>query len=91
VICLSLAVAYLGRAMQRQADNRHYMIAQVCEMLFLSEMTAFLIISCEYLLQSLAFLSQYRSIRLKDNANVDEVEFNFGRAFHQIGKSFTLC
>src|SRR6266481_6325570 len=29
VICLSLAVAYLGRAMQRQTDNRHYMIAQV--------------------------------------------------------------
>ncbi|KAF8575754.1 TPR-like protein [Ramaria rubella] len=62
VICLSLALAYLGRAMQRQADNRHYMIAQ-----------------------SLAFLSQYRNLRMTDDANADEVDFNFGRAFHQIG------
>lgn len=29
VICLSLAIAYLGRAMQRQSDNRNYMIAEV--------------------------------------------------------------
>ena len=30
VICMSLAIASLARAMQRQADNRHHMIAQVC-------------------------------------------------------------
>jgi hypothetical protein len=30
VICLSLAIASIGRAMQRQADNRHHLIAQVC-------------------------------------------------------------
>lgn len=29
VICLSLAVASASRAMQRQADNRHHLIAQV--------------------------------------------------------------
>ena len=29
VICLSLAVASISRAMQRQADNRHHLIAQV--------------------------------------------------------------
>jgi len=29
VICLSLAIAYMGRAMQRQTDNRHFMIAEV--------------------------------------------------------------
>lgn len=29
VICLSLAIASIGRAMQRQADNRHHLIAQV--------------------------------------------------------------
>lgn len=29
VICLTLAITCLGRAMQRQADNRHYMIVQV--------------------------------------------------------------
>lgn len=29
VICLCLALASLGRAMQRQADNRNHLIAQV--------------------------------------------------------------
>ncbi|EJD52995.1 TPR-like protein [Auricularia subglabra TFB-10046 SS5] len=28
IICLSLAIACVGRAMQRQADNRHHMIVQ---------------------------------------------------------------
>lgn len=28
VICLSLAIASIGRAMQRQADNRHHLVAQ---------------------------------------------------------------
>ena len=29
IICLSLALSSLGRAMQRQADNRNHLIAQV--------------------------------------------------------------
>ena len=29
LVCMSLAIASLSRAMQRQADNRHHMIAQV--------------------------------------------------------------
>jgi general transcription factor 3C polypeptide 3 (transcription factor C subunit 4) len=29
VICLTLGIAYLGRAMQRQSDNRHHLVAQV--------------------------------------------------------------
>ncbi|OJA08708.1 hypothetical protein AZE42_08889 [Rhizopogon vesiculosus] len=29
IVCLSLAIASLSRAMQRQSDNRHHMIAQV--------------------------------------------------------------
>lgn len=29
MICLCLAIASVGRAMQRQADNRHHLIAQV--------------------------------------------------------------
>ena len=29
LICLCLAVASIGRAMQRQADNRHHLITQV--------------------------------------------------------------
>jgi general transcription factor 3C polypeptide 3 (transcription factor C subunit 4) len=33
--------------------------------------------------QAMAFFSQYRSVR-KSEAE-DEVEYNFGRAFHQLG------
>lgn len=29
IICLCLAISSLGRAMQRQADNRNHLIAQV--------------------------------------------------------------
>lgn len=29
MICLSLAIASIGRAMQRQSDNRHHLITQV--------------------------------------------------------------
>ncbi|EPQ55553.1 TPR-like protein [Gloeophyllum trabeum ATCC 11539] len=51
------------RAMQRQADNRHHLVAQ-----------------------GLAFLSRYRTLRTNLSPNLlDEVEFNFGRAFQQLG------
>ncbi|KAL4243959.1 Transcription factor Tfc4/TFIIIC-102/Sfc4 [Abortiporus biennis] len=65
MICLSLAIASIGRAMQRQADNRHHLVTQ-----------------------GMAFLSQYRALREDDDNNdslADEVEYNFGRAFHQLG------
>lgn len=81
-------MAYLGRSMQRQADNRHYMIAQVGTDILMSDWFSHTFHL--FLPQSLAFLSQYRNIRLKDQANVDEVEFNFGRAFHQIGGLLTI-
>ena len=29
MICLGLAISSMGRAMQRQSDNRHHLIAQV--------------------------------------------------------------
>lgn len=29
MICLCLAIASIGRAMQRQSDNRHHLITQV--------------------------------------------------------------
>ncbi|KAF9647358.1 TPR-like protein, partial [Thelephora ganbajun] len=61
-VCISLAIASLSRAMQRQADNRHHIIAQ-----------------------SLAFMSQYRKIGAPDPDGAQEVEYNFGRLFHQIG------
>ncbi|KAI0049823.1 TPR-like protein [Auriscalpium vulgare] len=62
MVCLSLAIASMGRAMQRQADNRHNLIAQ-----------------------AMAFLTQYRELRQGDPQGLDEVEFNFGRAFQQLG------
>ncbi|TFK26991.1 TPR-like protein [Coprinopsis marcescibilis] len=62
MICLCLAIASVGRAMQRQSDNRHHLIAQ-----------------------GMAFLSQYRNLRGKDPRTLREVEYNFGRIFHQLG------
>ncbi|KAI5998108.1 hypothetical protein EDD15DRAFT_2243627 [Pisolithus albus] len=63
MICLCLAISSMGRAMQRQSDNRHHLIVQ-----------------------GMAFLSHYRRIRRQDGDHVlPEIEFNFGRAFHQLG------
>jgi len=31
MICLCLAIASIGRAMQRQSDNRHHLVVQVSE------------------------------------------------------------
>ncbi|KAF8327415.1 uncharacterized protein EI90DRAFT_3127081 [Cantharellus anzutake] len=61
VICLSLAVACIGRAMQRQADNRHHLVVE-----------------------AMAFMSEYRKYR-RPSQREDEIEYNFGRAFHQLG------
>jgi general transcription factor 3C polypeptide 3 (transcription factor C subunit 4) len=62
VICLSLAIASIGRAMQRQSDNRHHLVTQ-----------------------AMAFLSRYRDLRKLSPEGIDEIEFNFGRAFQQLG------
>ncbi|KAF7979955.1 hypothetical protein HWV62_40398 [Athelia sp. TMB] len=62
MICLNAAIASIGRSMQRQADNRHHLVAQ-----------------------GLAFLSRYRNLRKAVPGGVHEVEFNFGRAFQQLG------
>ncbi|KAF8631751.1 hypothetical protein AX15_002207 [Amanita polypyramis BW_CC] len=62
MICLCLAIASIGRAMQRQSDNRHHLVAQ-----------------------GMAFLSKYRELRKEEDDAVGEVEFNFGRTFHQLG------
>jgi len=61
MLCLTLAVAYVGRSMQRQSDNRHHQI-----------------------IQGLAFLSRYRNIKGRGSPHA-EVEYNFGRYFHQLG------
>ncbi|KAF7318926.1 hypothetical protein HMN09_00228400 [Mycena chlorophos] len=62
VICISLAVASLGRAMQRQSDNRHHLVTQ-----------------------AMAMLTQYRHLRTEAENGLGEIDFNFGRAFHQLG------
>ncbi|CAE7227038.1 unnamed protein product [Rhizoctonia solani] len=63
VICLSLGTACIGRAMQRQADNRNHMVTQ-----------------------GFAFLSKYRSLRASGGTlKVEEVDYNLGRAFQQLG------
>ncbi|EIW74984.1 TPR-like protein [Coniophora puteana RWD-64-598 SS2] len=66
VLHLSIASASLGRAMQRQADNRHHLIVQ-----------------------AFGFLSKYRDVRRStynaNDATMLEVDFNFGRAFQQLG------
>ena len=81
VICLSLAIASVGRAMQRQADNRHHLIAQVRCFLFSQSSI------CDIrFLQGMAFLSRYRTLRKSTPGGLGEIEFNFGRIFHQLGK-----
>ncbi|KIJ10452.1 hypothetical protein PAXINDRAFT_182044 [Paxillus involutus ATCC 200175] len=63
MICLCLGISSLGRATQRQSDNRNHLIAQ-----------------------GMGFLSQYRAIRRRAGEHVlPEIEFNFGRAFQQLG------
>ncbi|KAH7882558.1 hypothetical protein F5I97DRAFT_1906074 [Phlebopus sp. FC_14] len=63
MICLSLGISSLGRAMQRQSDNRHHLVVQ-----------------------GMAFLAQYRKTRRRAGEHVlPEIEFNFGRAFQQLG------
>ena len=35
----------------------------------------------------MAFLSKYRNLRRETDQGVREVEYNFGRTFHQLGAS----
>lgn len=68
---LSIGISYIHRAVQRQADNRHLMILQV-----------------------LTFMFNYYRLIFKKSENYfprdaarmkQEVEYNIGRAFHQLG------
>ncbi|KAJ7033739.1 hypothetical protein C8F04DRAFT_614968 [Mycena alexandri] len=62
MICLSIAMASFGRAMQRQSDNRHQLVTQ-----------------------GMALLAKYRDLREEPLDGVGEVDYNFGRAFQQLG------
>ena len=78
---LSLCVASLGRAMQRQADNRNYLVTQVNSTPYTRAA------SSADIVKAFGFLARYRSLRgsTADDEFADEVEYNFGRAFHQLG------
>lgn len=68
LVCLSLTIASLGRAMQRQSDNRNYLIVQ-----------------------AMGFITKYRQFRLvQSKLREAEVEYNYGRGFHQICKLHTI-
>lgn len=59
LLCLLGCVASLGRATNRQVDNRNHTIVQ-----------------------GLSMLKSYARLR---GENEPEVEYNFGRAYHQMG------
>jgi hypothetical protein len=82
MICLCLAIASIGRAMQRQSDNRQHLIAQVRAKSFHHVFQS----TDDFGMQGLAFLSQYRNLRGIDSRTKREVEYNFGRTFHQLGE-----
>ena len=82
LICLSLAIASVGRAMQRQSDNRHHLITQV-------NLFHLIYHTHSYASQGMAFLSRYRELRGETAPCVEEVEYNFGRVFQQLGMHFT--
>lgn len=66
--------------MQRQSDNRHHLVVQV-------RVRRIVCSTCLNCYQAMAFLSKYRNLRGIHDKGVREVEYNFGRIFHQLGKS----
>ena len=40
--------------------------------------------------QAMAFLSKYRNLRGENAEGMREVEYNFGRIFHQLGQGFFI-
>jgi general transcription factor 3C polypeptide 3 (transcription factor C subunit 4) len=68
---LSIGIAYLHRAMQRQADNRHVLILQGMTFVFQYYRS--------YYERSYAYPGK-EGVAMRQQA-----EFNVGRAFHQLG------
>src|SRR5579859_4968622 len=68
---MSLGIAYLHRAMQRQADNRHILILQGMTFLF------------QYHRDTVTKSAKYTPVQA---ANIhQEADYNIARAFHQLG------
>lgn len=80
LVCLLLAVSYLGRAFVRQCDNRNYFLVQVC--LFTSVRSLRSRADCSAF-QAMAFLERYRKLHAAGQ-DCDEVDYNFGCFFQRL-------
>lgn len=68
---LSIGMAYLHRAMQRQANNRHIMVLQAMTFIF------------QY--YRLYYEKSWRYNGVEGSTMRQQAEYNVGRCFHQIG------
>ncbi|KAJ7848411.1 hypothetical protein B0H13DRAFT_2361910 [Mycena leptocephala] len=78
MISICITVASLGRAMQRQCDNRHHLITQV-DLLGPLSISELIVVR-----KAIAFLARYRALRVKSGNHLVEIEYNVGRTFHQL-------
>lgn len=91
LVCFQLALCYLGRAFQRQCDNRNHCIAQVrrpgvCRPLLAraDPPTARAALPPSAAGQMVAFLDKYRANHPL-GPDCDEVDYNYGTVFHRLG------
>ena len=94
LVCLCLAQAYLGRSMQRQSDNRLHQITTVRGSHCCSANNH---VYSHAVSQAMAFMSRYRKLMqtnttyLPQAQIMEEVDYNFGRAFQSLGGSLWSC
>lgn len=90
LVCLLLAIAYVGRAFQRQCDNRNYCVVTVRRLVSLLRLVLssfqLMFSSLLALVQGMTFLDRYRKLH-PEGEDADEVEYNFGTMFHRMGES----
>lgn len=79
MISISITVASLGRALQRQCDNRHHLVTQV---VLFRNYWVYRKLTHD---QAIAFLARYRSLRAVHGDHTVEIEYNVGRTFHHLG------
>lgn len=76
LLCFMISQAFFGRAMNRQSDNRNFQITQVRSQPIHVDSTD---------PKGMAFLTRYRKFSPKNDKSLEEVEYNYARAFHGIG------
>jgi general transcription factor 3C polypeptide 3 (transcription factor C subunit 4) len=84
MISICITIASLGRAMQRQCDNRHHLITQV-DLLGPLSISELIVVR-----KAIAFLARYRALRVKSGNHLVEIEYNVGRTFHQLGATWRM-